>query len=280
MIRIARCFVIILILSLTAGRLQAQNWIPLFDGVSLNGWTKQDGSPVTSDAWKIEPNGVLHLDTSGERGGNIFTSQTFGDFELLFEWKISAKGNNGIKYRVNDFDGRTLGLEYQVIDDQGYGGLGPKQVTASLYDLYEPREHDRLNSPGQWNRGRIVVSGNQIEHWLNGWLVMHADVGSDEWRERVAASKFADAQGFGETPTGRIMITDHGDNVWYRNLFIRSLEPSSESLAAADSLVLVDPPTTNTCFSIRLIPNCTASQRRICRPLQIIRRVGQGGWCK
>ncbi|MCA9198304.1 MAG: DUF1080 domain-containing protein [Planctomycetales bacterium] len=269
------------LLAVTSSSLSAQDWIPLFDGVSLHGWTKQDGSPVTSDAWKIEPNGVLHLDTSVERGGNIFTSQTFGDFELLFEWKISAKGNNGIKYRVNDFDGRTLGLEYQVIDDQGYGGLGPKQVTASLYDLYEPQEHNRLNSPDQWNRGRIVVSGNRIEHWLNGLLVMHADVGSQAWRERVAASKFADAQGFGETPTGRIMITDHGDNVWYRNLFIRSLELSNKSaLAATDSLVLDDPPTTNTCFSIRPIPHGPASQRRICRPLQINRRAGQCGWCK
>jgi len=206
-----------------ADQATAQAWRPLFNGVSLQGWMADDGSPVSGDVWSVS-NLELQLDTSRGRGGNIVTEELFGDFELLFEWKNSAGGNNGIKYRVNDFGGRTLGCEYQVIDDVGHEGLKPTQKTAALYDVYEPVEHDVLNPPGEWNRGRIVVRASRIEHWLNGHLVMSANVDSDEWNRRVAASKFGDLPDFGRTPTGRIMITDHGDQITYRNVFIRSLK--------------------------------------------------------
>ena len=199
-----------------------QAWQPLFNGVSFDGWTTQNGKPVTAAAWKIEEGGILHLDTSTGRGGNIVTDREFGNFEMLFEWKISMGGNNGIKYRVSDFNGRVLGIEYQVIDDSE-NKLKPNHKTASLYDIYDSVEHDVLRPAGEWNRGRIVVAGNSIEHWLNGHLVSSASVGSDEWIENIAKSKFHDVEGFGTTPFGKIMITDHRDEVWYRSIFIREL---------------------------------------------------------
>lgn len=202
----------------------SQDWQPLFTGHSLAGWTTQDGSPVTAAAWKVEPGGVLHLDTSIGRGGNIVTDRDYGDFELVFEWMISEGGNNGIKYRVNDFNGRTLGCEYQLIDDHN-NQLKPIHKTASLYDVYEPVEHGLLKPYGQWNRGRILVVGNTLEHWLNGHLVMSAEVGSQEWDERIGESKFNDVEDFGRTPRGKIMLTDHRDEVWYRNVFLRELSP-------------------------------------------------------
>ena len=71
--------------------------------------------------------------------------------------------------------------------------------------------------------GAVIVRGNRIEHWLNGHLVMEAIVGSVDWQQRVGKSKFADVDGFGQNRCGRIMLTDHGDEVWYRNVFIRRL---------------------------------------------------------
>ncbi len=212
----------LLMAALLCGPAYGSDWIPLFDGMTLSGWTTQRGESVPPGAWEVV-DGVIHLDTSAGRGGNIITDQDYCDFELVFEWKISQRGNNGIKYRVKDFDGRALGCEYQIIDEAGHENLRPTQMTASLYDVYEPRPHDLLKPPGQFNRGRIVVIGNRIEHWLNGHLVVCADVGSPEWVERIERSKFSNVEGFGQNRLGRIMLTDHGDEIWYRNIFLRHL---------------------------------------------------------
>ena len=233
MVRSSLVMLISMLLALTAAqRVHAQGWQPLFNGYSFDGWTTQNGTPVTADAWKVEDGGVMHLNTAVGRGGNILSGREYGNFELVFEWNISEKGNNGIKYRVNDFGGRVLGVEYQVIDDAGKN-LKPKHKTASLYDIYEPVDHNLLKPPGEWNRGRIVVQGNLIEHWVNGNLVTKAEVGSQEWNDRIAKSKFHDVENFGTTPTGRIMITDHNDEVRYRNIFIRELSGVPDCSAIA-----------------------------------------------
>ena len=220
----------LLVLVCFTGVATAGDWKPLFDGTSFDGWTMQDGSPVDADAWEVS-GGMIHLDRSKGDGGNLLTEHTYRDFELIFEWIISEGGNNGIKYRVNDFDGRTLGIEYQMIDDFAKSDLKPKYRTASLYDIYEPKPHHVLNPSGTINRGRIVVRGDNIQHWLNGHLVTEARVGSNEWKQRMAESKFADVEGFGLLD-GRIMLTDHNDEVWYRNIFIRELDAAQDTEAA------------------------------------------------
>ncbi len=208
--------------------LSAQQWESLFNGQNLDHWTQPNGESIEAPAWEAI-DGLLHLDRSKGEGGNIFSEQVYGDFELLFEWKVAEKSNNGIKYRVNDFDGRMLGLEYQVIDDPNRPQK-PRHKTASIYDIYEPKEHSALLPTGEFNRGRILVRGNRIEHWLNGQLVTEATVGSAEWNKRIAESKFSDVPGFGVIPIGRIMITDHDDEVWYRNIFIRRIDVVDESM--------------------------------------------------
>jgi hypothetical protein len=214
-------FVLITSLFLSAPAFGA-GWIALFDGHSFNGWTTQNGGPVEEGAWEVV-DGTIHLNTSVGRGGNLITDRDYGDFELLFEWKNSTGGNNGIKYRVKDFDGRVLGCEYQIIDDERHTNLRPTQRTASLYDIYEPSADDLLKPIGEFNRGRIVVCGNRIEHWLNGHLVVAATTGSPEWEERIGNSKFSDVEGFGKNRCGRIMLTDHNDEIWFRNIYVRSL---------------------------------------------------------
>ena len=203
----------------------AQQWVPLFDGATLNGWTEPDGSPAVEGGWSVSDN-VLSLDRKRGRGGNILTDREYGDFELVFDWKIPAGSNNGIKYRVKDFDGRILGCEYQIIDDEGRKATD-KHKTATLYDIYETRAHSAMNPPGHWNSGRILVRGNRIEHWINGHQVVAATVGSAEWDERIAKSKFRDVDGFGRNRMGRIMLTDHSDPVEFKNIFIREFSPNS-----------------------------------------------------
>jgi hypothetical protein len=211
------------IVFLAAGSsLEAQQTIPLFDGKSLDGWTTQDGQPVTK-GWEVV-DGMIHLNTDGGRAGHIVTDREYGDFDLTFEWKNVPGGNSGLKYRVRTFDNKTLGCEYQIIDDDGYRvKMRPKGSTGALYDVYEPNHAKAVNPPGQFNHSRIVVRGNRIEHWLNGKQIVVACVGSSEWNRRIADSKFSDVPGFGRNREGKIMLTDHKSEVWYRNIELTPL---------------------------------------------------------
>src|SRR5690606_20693613 len=126
-------------------------------------------------------NGVLHR---AAKAGDIFTAAEFGDFTLEFEWKIAARGNSGVKYRVKQFERKgLLGLEYQLLDDDGHpdSRVGAQRRTASLYDILPPEKGTAPRKPGEWNTTKIVVKGNAIEHWLNGTRVLAVDVSSDEF---------------------------------------------------------------------------------------------------
>lgn len=76
---------------------------------------------------------------------------------------------------------------------------------------------------GEWNSSRIVVEGNQVEHWLNDIKVLEYQRGSDDFRERVSESKFKDIENFGEAPEGHILIQDHGSRLAFRNIKIKEI---------------------------------------------------------
>ena len=193
---------------------------PIFNGKTLDGWTTEDDRPVTG-GWRVV-DGVIHLDlAAGQNGGNIITIRDYQDFELNFDFRIAEKGNSGIKYRVRDFDGRLLGCEYQILDDAHHRQSRPDQMTGSLYGVYEANPSRCLKPAGEFNHGRIVVCGHRVEHWLNGQLIVYAQVCSRQWFRRVTDSKFSDVAGFGQNRSGRIMLTDHGSEVWYRNITLR-----------------------------------------------------------
>lgn len=194
--------------------------VSLFDGKTLNGWVTEDGKPVTK-GWKVE-DGTIFRDTSG---GNIFYEKEVGDFELKFEWKIVKGGNNGLKYRVRKYGGRSLGCEYQLLGETGRSLS--KGSCGSLYVLYEPNEKKKINPVGEWNTAKIVAHGPKIEHWMNGEKIVEADLASEEWRKRLSQSKFAPHKDFARNSKGRIMITEHGSKVWYRNLVLTPL-PTKE----------------------------------------------------
>ncbi|NNM30492.1 MAG: sulfatase-like hydrolase/transferase [Akkermansiaceae bacterium] len=198
-------------------------WTTLFDGTSLASWTRGDGKPLQDGGWTITGD-ALHRKASG--GGSIYTRDEYGDFELELEWKISPKGNSGIKYRMARYGKNWLGPEYQVLDDGGHpdGKNGLKRTTAALYDLLPANpERKKLKPVGAWNHTRIVARGRRFQHYLNGSLVVDVTVGSDRWKAAVAESKFKKVAGFAENPRGRIMLQDHGDEVWYRHIRIRDL---------------------------------------------------------
>jgi len=191
-------------------------------GKSLDGWMTVDGQNVP-DGWQAD-DGMIFLRKNGTTGGHIVTRAEFGDFELRFQWKIAPGGNSGLKYRVRTYGDRTLGCEYQIYDPNGKP-VDPNNKTAALYDLYAPSEEAEARPVGEWNDAKIFVQDNRIEHWLNGVCVVSAMVGDAEWERRVAESKFNDVENFGKNRKGRMMLTDHGSQVWYRDFEFRNLEP-------------------------------------------------------
>ena len=201
----------------------AQEATPLFNGKDLTGWTSADGKPITGNGWIVEEGGVLHR---AAKGGDIYTAQEYENYELSWEWKISPAGNSGLKYRVAKYpDKGMLGCEYQLLDDAKHpdSKVGPQRQTASLYDILPPDAGKPLKPVGEWNTSKVVVKGQTIEHWLNGSKVLTVDLTSETFKTARAKSKFKAVPGFAENAKGRIMLQDHNDEAWFRNMTLKPL---------------------------------------------------------
>lgn len=204
----------------------AEGWYSLFDGTSMKGWHIFRGGE--NNSWEVV-GGTLHCKPFDDNGPNqradLITNDTFENFELAFDWKISEKGNSGVIFRVSEEFEQTYasGPEYQLIDDEGYpGDLQPGQHTGANYDMHAPAK-DVSNAVGEWNTSRIVANGNHIEHWLNGEKVVAYELGSDDWNHLRDNSKWKDFPGYGGTMKGYIALQDHGNEVWFRNIKIKPL---------------------------------------------------------
>ncbi|RYG46946.1 DUF1080 domain-containing protein [bacterium] len=195
----------------------------LFDGKSLGefkGWRKDH----VGAAWQAVNGALSFVPGSGE-GGDIRTAETYGDFELRLDWRVGPGGNSGIFYRADEAldPAWATAPEMQVLDDTRHpDGRNPLTSAGSNYAMYAPNV--RISRPaGEWNRARLVVKGNHVEHWLNGTKVVEYDFDSADWIARYRESKFKDLPEYGKRKTGFIVFQDHGDPVYYRNIRIRRL---------------------------------------------------------
>lgn len=199
----------------------AAGWRLLFDGKSLTGWGALGGKPLPAKGWTVEE-GTIHHAKGG--GGDIVTTELFGDFELAWEWKISHAGNSGLKYLLPDA-AKPVGFEYQLLDDENHpDGIkgGRLHQTAGLYDLIEPAAAKKVNPVGQWNQSRIVVKGGHVEHWLNGEKTLEYEIGSAAMEAAIARSKYKTVPGFGKMTRSPLLLQDHGDEVWFRSIKVRA----------------------------------------------------------
>lgn len=221
---------------------RAAGWRLLFDGQSLSGWRGLGHPGVPTGHWTVE-NGAIKKIASGKvplkpdgqpvNGGDLMTEATFGDFELSWEWKMTLGGNSGLKYNVSEQLSMTmskhaaLGFEYQMIDDDRHpDGKLPTHRSSALYDLITPSEGKRLNPAGEWNRSGVIFRGSHGEHWLNGVKVVEYDLESSSFKAALAASKYKSIPWFAARRTGHIILQDHTDEVYFRNLKIRELPAS------------------------------------------------------
>ena len=216
-----------------------KGWRLLFDGQSTDGWrgAKLDAFPARG--WEVADGELRVLPGGGgesTNGGDIVTTQNFSDFDLIFEFKPTEGANSGVKYFVdpdlNKGEGSAIGLEFQILDDEVHpdaqAGVRGNRTMASLYDLIPAAAVDvpgrgKDYRIGDWNRGRIVVRGGHVEHWLNGYKMVEYDRFSPTFRALVNYSKYRDWENFGQFPQGPILLQDHGDAVAFRSIKIREL---------------------------------------------------------
>lgn len=204
-------------------------WIILFNGEDLDGW-RSYGEAAPGPAWIVE-DGAIVLDadesTSSMTGGDLITVGQYENFELELEWKISRGGNSGIFFGVREIEGQRVayetGVEMQILDNDNHiDGEKPETSAGSCYALY-PATEDVVRPVGEYNEVRLVVRDGSVEHWLNGKKIVEYTIGSTDWADRLAASKFADWQHFARYSKGHIALQDHTDRVWFRNIRLREL---------------------------------------------------------
>lgn len=199
---------------------RSEGWRLLFDGRTTKGW-RGYGQDEFPPGWEIKDGCLVRVGP----GGDIMTEEEFDDFELTIDWRISAGGNSGVFYRVNgemSYPWQT-GPEMQVLDNREHvDGRNANTSAGSNYALHAP-VRDVTEPVGLFNRSRILVQGDHVEHWLNGVKVVEYDLGSPAWTRVIAGSKFASMPDYGRMSKGHIVLQDHGDRVWYMNIKIRGI---------------------------------------------------------
>jgi hypothetical protein len=214
-------------------REKAEGWALLFDGKTNSGWMNAKTMKFPESGWLVS-DGQLRVSPGTKKqgeGGDIVSAGKYKDFELIVDFLYTKGANSGIKYFVdtekNNGSLASIGCEYQVLDDRNHpdakAGIDGNRKLAGLYDLIAPK-NVRDNGSDKWNRAIIIVRGNKVQHWLNGQLTVEYERSTPAWRELVAKSKFKTSPGFGEVTEGRILLQDHGNDVWFKNIKIKELK--------------------------------------------------------
>jgi len=215
----------------------SKGWRFLWDGETTNGWRGAKLNTFPKNGWIIKDGLLKVIDSGGkesEAGGDIVTKKKFSNFELELDFMITKGANSGIKYFVdtemNQGKGSSIGLEFQILDDKNHpdakeGVLGNRTV-ASLYDLItaenlQESRGKRNVKPNTWHRARIFVDGGHVEHWLDNIKMLEYDRYSQVFKSLVNYSKYQKWPGFGLLDAGHILLQDHGDEVYFKNIKVR-----------------------------------------------------------
>ena len=206
-----------------------KGWNSLFDGKSKKGWHIYRGE-ATGESWQVE-DGILMfvpINKPGVKtGGDLTTDEEYENYHLSLEWKISEGGNSGIIFGVKEDSmykkSYLTGMEMQVLDNNKHADAKIiKHRAGDLYDLISSSK-ETVKAVGEWNKAEVIYNNNTLQLILNGETVVSTTVGDENWDKLVAGSKFRTMKGFGTFRKGRIVLQDHGDKVWYRNIKLKQL---------------------------------------------------------
>lgn len=205
--------------TLTAAE-RAAGWRLLFDGKTTSGWRAYKGADMPA-GWQVVDGALTRV----AQAADIITTEKFRDFELSLDWNVEPGGNSGIFYRAIEgpqwiYQGAP---EYQILDDERHADGKAELTSAGSNYALHPVPRGVVKPAGEWNQSRIVVKGSHVEHWLNGRKVVEYELGSDDWKQRVANSKFAGWKDYGVAREGHIGLQEHGNRVAFRNIKVKPL---------------------------------------------------------
>jgi len=208
---------------------QEQGWQLLFDGATKNGWhiynNRTDGA-----AWKVE-NGTLFIDPQAKKqgagGGDLTTNEEYENFHLKLEWMADTAANSGIIFLVKEDTAYRAswltGPEMQIVDNQRHPDAKiVKHRSADLYDLI-PSAPEVTKPSNEWNQVEIIINNGKLDFIMNGTQVVSTTMWNGTWTELISKSKFRVMPAFGTFRKGKIVLQDHGDRVWFRNIKIKRL---------------------------------------------------------
>lgn len=212
----------------------SEGWKLLWDGNTTTGWRGARLDAFPQKGWSIK-DGLLRVHKSGggesSNGGDIVTVRKYKNFVLKVDFKITEGANSGIKYFVdsdlNKGEGSAIGCEFQILDDNKHPdaklGVNGNRTLGSLYDLI-PAPTDKPFKKDEFNTAMVIVKGNHVEHWLNGTKILEYDRNNQMFNALVAYSKYKNWPDFGNLKEGNILLQDHGDEVYFKNVKIKELD--------------------------------------------------------
>ena len=207
-----------------------EGWKLLFDGKTTKGWHTYLRDTVGSK-WQVK-DAALVFDPSQPQsgGGDIVTNDEYENFELNLEWKVSKGSNSGIIFDVqeNPKSNATYltGPEMQVLDNKDASdNKKQNHLAGCLYDMSGDSTVSRPHPVGEWNQVRLIQNKGHLTFWLNGIQTYDGQIGSEEWNNMVAHSKFAGKAftDFAKVAKGRIALQQHPGSSEWRNIKIRQL---------------------------------------------------------
>ena len=204
-----------------------EGFVALFNGKDIQGWKGlvadpkkraamtpeqlQEAQKVADDKmrqhWSAK-DGVLLFDGKGD---SICTARDYADFEMYCDWKIEPKGDSGIYVRGNP--------QIQIWDPKaeernkvGSGGLFNNQKNPSVPLKVADKP------VGEWNTFYIKMVGDKVTVHLNGELVVDNTVLENYWERDKPLYR-----------TGQIELQNHGNTLYFKNIYIRELPLADEA---------------------------------------------------
>ncbi len=206
---------------------QSAGWKLLFNGKDLSGWHNFKSEKV-KPGWQVLDGALTCADP--HNASDLCTADQYDWFELELDFKMAEGANSGVIFHATDKEGAVwaTGPELQLEDN---AKAADPQRCGWLYGLYKPDNDPKSGKPldatkpaGEWNHLRLLVSKEKCVHEINGVKYFEYVLGSEDFKKRVAASKFGSMPNFAKFDKGYLCLQgDHG-KVAFRNVKVREIK--------------------------------------------------------